>query len=121
MAQIGKLIHLPLKNYSQCLTLYQTRNFCLFQIGSLQTTILKLMRMAENFQRGRKYCGEKEKFLDMSNFFFSRSVFKRPVLQTRKNQCLFGKGLSFFPVKPTYKTGQKLYLSMQRQKMASMN
>ena len=29
----------------------------------------------------------------MSNFSFSHSVFKRLVLQTRKNQGLFGKGL----------------------------
>ena len=30
----------------------------------------------------------------MSNFSFSHSVFKRLVLQTRKNQGLFGKGLT---------------------------
>ena len=29
----------------------------------------------------------------MSNFSFSRNVFTRLVLQTRKNQSLFGKGL----------------------------
>ena len=33
-----------------------------------------------------------EKLLVMSNFSFSHSVFKRLVLQTRKNQGLFGKG-----------------------------
>ena len=43
---------------------------------ALQTTILSLTKMAE------------------SNFSFSRSVFKRLVLQTRKNQGLFGKGLN---------------------------
>ena len=37
---------------------------------------------------------EKEKLLVTSNFSFSHSVFKRLVLQTRKNQGLFGKGLS---------------------------
>ena len=37
---------------------------------------------------------EKEKWLVKSNFFFSRSVFKRLVLQTHKNQGSFGKGLS---------------------------
>ena len=36
---------------------------------------------------------EKEKLLVTSNFSFSHSVFKRLVLQTRKNQGLFGKGL----------------------------
>ena len=36
---------------------------------------------------------EKEKLLVTSNFSFSYSVFKTLVLQTRKNQGLFGKGL----------------------------
>ena len=36
---------------------------------------------------------EKEKLLVTSNFSFSHSVFRRPLLQTRKNQGLFGKGL----------------------------
>ena len=36
--------------------------------------------------------GEKEKLLVTSNLSYSHSVFKRPVLQTRKNQGLFGKG-----------------------------
>ena len=36
---------------------------------------------------------EKEKLLVTSNFSFSRSVFKKPVLQTRENQGLIGKGL----------------------------
>ena len=35
----------------------------------------------------------KEKFLIMSNFSFSNSVFRRLILQTRKNQGLFGKVL----------------------------
>ena len=38
---------------------------------------------------------EKEKLLVMSNFSFSHNVFKRLVLQTHKNQGLFGKGLKF--------------------------
>ena len=37
---------------------------------------------------------EKEKLLVTSNFSFSHSVFKRLVLQTRKNKGLFGVGLS---------------------------
>ena len=36
---------------------------------------------------------EKEKLLVTSNFSFSHSVSRRPVLQTHKNQGLFGKGL----------------------------
>ena len=36
---------------------------------------------------------EKKKLLIMSNSFFFHSVFKSLVLQTRKNQGLFGKGV----------------------------
>ena len=36
---------------------------------------------------------EEEKLLVTSNFSFFHSVFKRLVLQTCKNQGLFGKGL----------------------------
>ena len=41
---------------------------------------------------------EKEKLLVTSKFSFSHSVFKRIVLQTRKNQGLLGKGLRNDPV-----------------------
>ena len=40
---------------------------------------------------GKKHW-EKEKLLITSNFSFSHSVFKRPLLQTRKNQACLGKG-----------------------------
>ena len=36
---------------------------------------------------------EKEKLLVTSNFFFPHIIFKRHVLQTRKNQHFFGKEL----------------------------
>ena len=49
--------------------------------------------MKENYPNGKKILWEKEKLLIMSYFSFSHSVFKRLVLQTRKNQGLFGKGL----------------------------
>ena len=42
---------------------------------------------------GRKQW-EKEKLLITSNFSFSYGVFKRLVMQTRKNRGLFGKGLT---------------------------
>ena len=42
-----------------------------------------------------------EKLLVTSNFSFSHSVFKRLVLQTRKNQGLFGKGLNVSYQSPT--------------------
>ena len=54
------------------------------------------MEIAESSPNRLKTLWEKEKLLVMSNFSFSRSVFKRPVLQTRKNQGLFGKGLIIF-------------------------
>ena len=44
------------------------------------------------FQKGRKHW-ENEKSLIMNNFSFSHGDFKRLVLQTRKNQGLFAKGL----------------------------
>ena len=43
----------------------------------------------------RKHCGKRKKLLVTSNFSFSHNVFKRLVLQTRKNQGLFGKGLKW--------------------------
>ena len=51
--------------------------------------------MTESSPKGSKTLQEKKKLLVMSNFSFSHSVFKRLVLQTCKNQDLFGKGLSF--------------------------
>ena len=59
----------------------------------LQTTILNLIKMAESSPNREKTLREKEKLLVTSNFSFSHSVFKRLVLQTHKNQGLFGKGL----------------------------
>ena len=56
--------------------------------------------MAECSLNGLKTLCEKEKLLVTSNFSFSHSVFKRPVLQTRENQGLFGKGLTGFPPVP---------------------
>ena len=55
------------------------------------------MKMAESYPNGLKTLWEKEKLLVTSNFSFSHSVFKRFVLQTRKNQGLFGKGLTKQP------------------------
>ena len=50
--------------------------------------------MSESSSNGWKTLLEKEKLLVPSNFSFSHSVFKGLVLQTRKNQGLFGKGLN---------------------------
>ena len=38
--------------------------------------------MPESFPNVEKTLWEKEKLLNMSNFSFSHSIFKRPVLQT---------------------------------------
>ena len=81
------------KNLSS-LTLSQTTNFRLLNWKRLQTTISKLMKMAESSPNGCKTLWEKEKLLVTSNFSFSHSVFKRLVLQTRRNQGLFGNGLN---------------------------
>ena len=53
---------------------------------------------------------EKEKLLVTSNFSFSHSVFNRPVLQTRENQGLFGKGLKPYKGKGLQSYGDGLYL-----------
>ena len=50
--------------------------------------------MTESSPNRQKTLWEKEKLLVTSNFSFSHSVFKRIVLHTRKNQGLYGKGLS---------------------------
>ena len=46
--------------------------------------------------KGQKTLSEKVKLLITSNFTFSHSVFIRLVLQRRKNQGLFGKGLTLY-------------------------
>ena len=53
--------------------------------------------MAVNSQKGYKTLWKKEKWLIMSHFSFSHSVFKRLVLQTHKKQGLFRKGLRHNP------------------------
>ena len=50
--------------------------------------------MTESYPNGYKTLREKEKLLVTSSFSFSYSVFERPVMQTCKNQGLFGKGNS---------------------------
>ena len=60
---------------------------------SLLMTISNLMKMAESSPNRWKIQWEKEKLLIMSNLSFFYSVLKKLVLQTCKNQVLFGKGL----------------------------
>ena len=53
--------------------------------------LLVMMKIAESSLNGYKTPWEKEKLL---KFSFSHIVFKWLVLQTRKNQGLFGEGLN---------------------------
>ena len=55
-------------------------------------TISNLIKMEESSSKRKKTLAEKEKLLVMSNISFLHCVFKRLVLQIRKNQGLFGKG-----------------------------
>ena len=75
------------------LTLSQTTNFRLFQTEIVCRRKFQIWwKWRKAFETGRKHW-EKEKLLVTSNFSFSRSVFKRLIQQTRKNQGLFGKRL----------------------------
>ena len=69
------------------------------------------MKMAEMFSKRTENTRKRRFLLIMSNFSFSHSVFKRIVLQTRKNHGLFGKGLicqeSIRPEKATHLTKAK--------------
>ena len=58
-----------------------------------ETTVSNLIKMAESFPKGKKTLWEKVKLLVTSSFSCSHNVFERLVLQIRKNQGLFGKGL----------------------------
>ena len=78
-----------------CLTLSQTTNSRLFQTERVcRRQFQILMKMAESSQNRQKTLWEKEKLLVMSNFSFSHSVCKRLLLQRRKIEDMFGKGLN---------------------------
>ena len=61
--------------------------------------------------------GKKEKLLVTSNFSFSHSVFKRLVLQTRKNKGLFGKGLTLYRIIATFNTTGELVKPCPKQQI----
>ena len=52
------------------------------------------MKMAESSSKQVENTVGKGEIARYENFSFSHSVFKSLVLQTRKNQILFGKGLT---------------------------
>ena len=71
------------------LTPYQTTNFRLVQTEQVRRQQFQiLLEWPKVLKKGRRHC--------KSNFFFSNSVFKRLIMQTCKNQGLFGKGSNFF-------------------------
>ena len=85
MPQKNKLVHInPFPN---------DKFYMIPNLNSLQTTISNVIKMAVISPNEQKTLWEKEKLLVTSNFSFSHSVFKRLILQTHKNQGLFGKGL----------------------------
>ena len=68
-------------------------NFRLFQTERVCRRQFQILRKWQKaLQMGSKHW-KKEKLLYTSDFSFSHSVLKRLVLQTCKNQALFGKGL----------------------------
>ena len=87
------------------LTFSQTTNFRHSQTESdcrrCRQQFSNLMKMAEDSSNSQKTLWEKEKLLVVTNFFFSYSVFKQLLLQTRKNQGSCEKGLPTSRKKPT--------------------
>ena len=75
--------------------LFQTERLCRGQFQILIT-------IAESSPNGYKTLREKEKLLVSSNFSFPHRVFKRLVLQTHKNQGLFGKELTLSQTSPCF-------------------
>ena len=82
------------------LTLSKMTNFMVFRTERFCNDNFIFVENGRKFSKTVENMWEKEKLLVMSNFFLSHSVFKRLVLQTRKNQDLFGKGLKVF--RPIY-------------------
>ena len=73
------------------LTLSQTTDFRPFKTEIVCRRQFQISwKWPKVFRKGRKHCGKR---LVMSNFSFPPSVFKRLLLQTCKNQGLFGKRL----------------------------
>ena len=85
----------PAKGVTVNLTLSPVINFRLIQTERLCRRQFQIsITIAESSPNGYKTLWKKDESLVTSNFSFSHSVFKRLVLQTHKNQGLFGKELS---------------------------
>ena len=76
--------------------------------------------MAENSPKGYKTLWEKEKLLVTSNFSFSPSVFKRLLLQTLKNQGLFGTGFCHLFRLSFTKVSQRFIMTPRREKFENI-
>ena len=89
------------------LSLSQTTKFRQFQTErACRRQFLVWWKWQKTLQKGRKHW-EKNKLLFTSNLSLSHSVFKRLVLQTRKNQGLFGRGLKDLKIQIAQKTLRK--------------
>ena len=75
------------------LTLSQTTNFRLFHAVRVCRQFQVYWKWHKAVKTGKTHCG-KRRNCSLREMFPFPSVFKRRVLQTRKNQGLFGKGLS---------------------------
>ena len=79
--------------FSQRLTLSQTTNFRLFKLKEFADDNSNFDKSGWKFSKRVENTGGKREFADYEQFLlFSHSVLKGLVLQTRKNQGLFGKG-----------------------------
>ena len=79
------------------LTISQTTNFRHFQFERVCRRQFQAYWKWQNvLQTGKKHCGKRRNCSLRASSPFFRSVFKRLVLQTHKNQGLFGKGLNAY-------------------------
>ena len=89
--------------FSTLLTFSLKTNFRLFHAERVSRRQYQIWwKWLKVLQMGRKTLCEKEKLLILSNFFFSQSVFKLIVLQTRKNNGLFGNLLILSQTSPGF-------------------
>ena len=89
-------------NFFFILPLSQATRFRLFKSKEFADDNFELDENGREFTEQVKTLWDKEKLLVTSNFSFSQSVFKTLVLQTRKNQGFFGKGLIYLLTSDSY-------------------
>ena len=84
-------------SFGKELTLSQTSNFRMSsKLKEFTDDNFKFDESGRKFSKLVETQWEMEKLLFTSNFSFSHAVFQRLVLQTRKIQDLFGKGLTLY-------------------------